>query len=200
MNLKKITALTALSLFMATTSMAAGKAIPEGKYAVDGMHSKIGFEVPHLVISSVDGHFDKYEGTIVVDKKIEKSKVDLSVDIDSISTGVAKRDAHLKSPDFFDAAKFPKMTFTSSKITQTGDNLTVVGTLKIKDKAKEVTLDLKYLGQVKDGYGQDKVAFKGKTKINRKEFGLTWSQAVEAGPVVGDEVEISLNIQAAKAK
>lgn len=200
MNLKKITALTALSLFMATTSMAAGKAMPEGKYAVDGMHSKIGFEVPHLVISSVEGHFDKYEGTILVDKKIEKSKVDLSVDIDSISTGVVKRDGHLKSPDFFDAAKFPKMTFTSSKITQTGDNLTVVGTLKIKDKAKEVTLDLKYLGQVKDGYGQDKVAFKGKTKINRKEFGLTWSQAVEAGPVVGDDVEISLNIQAAKAK
>jgi polyisoprenoid-binding protein YceI len=111
-----------------------------------------------------------------------------------------KRDDHLKSPDFFDATKFPKMTFTNSKVSQSGDKLTVKGSLKIKDKSKDVSLELKYLGQVKDGYGQDKIAFKGFTKINRKDFGLTWSKAVEVGPVVGDDVEISLNIQAAKAK
>lgn len=200
MNLTKIATLTTLSLLISATSFAAGKAIPEGKYAIDGMHSKVGFEVPHLVISSVEGHFDKYEGTIVVDKKVEKSKVDLTVDISSISTGVVKRDDHLKSPDFFDATKFPKMTFTSSKVSQSGDKLTVTGALKIKDKSKDVTVELKYLGQVKDGYGQDKIAFKGTTQINRKEFGLTWSQAVEAGPVVGDDIEIALTIQAAKAK
>ena len=118
----------------------------------------------------------------------------------SINTGVVKRDDHLRSPEFFDSKKYPKLTFTSTKISQKEDAVTIVGTLTIKDKSKEVTIDAKYLGEVKDGYGQQKIAFKGKTKINRKDFGLTWSQAVEAGPIVGDEIEISLNIQAAKSK
>lgn len=199
MNFTKITAATLLTLGL-STAMAADKILPAGKFAIDGMHSKIGFEVPHLVISSVEGKFDKYEGNIVVDSKIEKSKVDITITTDSISTGVSKRDDHLKSPDFFDTKKFPKITFVSSKVSRSGDNLTIVGTLKIKDKSKEVTLNTKYLGEVKDGYGQDKIAFKATTQINRKEFGLTWSQAVEAGPVVGDDIEISLNIQAAKSK
>lgn len=196
MTLKQITIASLLTLALPLSA----KTIPTGKYNIDSMHSKVGFEIPHLVISSVEGKFDKFEGVIEVESKIEKSKVEMSVDISSISTGVTKRDDHLKSPDFFDAKKYPKLSFTSTKVTQTEDALTVTGNLKIKDKTKEVTLDLKYLGEVKDGYGQDKIAFKGKTKINRKEFGLTWSQAVEAGPIVGDEVEISLNIQAAKAQ
>lgn len=199
MNLTKITAATLLTLAL-STALAVDKTLPAGKFAIDGMHSKIGFEVPHLVISSVEGKFEKYEGTIVVDSKIEKSKVDITITTDSISTGVSKRDDHLKSADFFDAKKFPKITFVSSKVTRTGDNLAITGTLKIKEKSKEVNLDAKYLGEVKDGYGQDKIAFKATTKISRKEFGLTWNQAVEAGPVVGDEIEISLNIQAAKSK
>lgn len=198
MNLKQFTAVSLLTLTLPLASFAAGKALPEGKFNIDGMHSKVGFEIPHLVISSVEGKFNKFEGTVTVDKSFEKSKVEFSAEIASIDTGVTKRDDHLKSPDFFDAKKYPKLTFTSSKITRTEDALTIVGTLKIKDKSKEVTINAKYLGEVKDGYGQDKIAFKGSTKINRKEFGLTWSQAVEAGPIVGDEVEITLNLQATK--
>ncbi len=198
MNIRKLAGLSILALALPISALAAGKAIPEGKYNIDSMHSKVGFEVPHLVISSVEGKFEKFEGVILVDKNIEKSKVDLTIDSASVSTGVAKRDDHLKSPDFFDAKKYPKLTFVSSKITQKDDALTIVGTLKIKDKSKEVTIDAKYLGEVKDGYGQNKIAFKGKTKISRKEFGLTWNQAVEAGPIVGDEIEISLTIQAAQ--
>ncbi len=200
MNLKQITNTTLLGLMLSATALAAEKTIPAGKYNIDSMHSKIGFEVPHLVISSVEGKFDKFEGLIQVDSKIEKSKVELSADISSISTGVTKRDDHLKSPDFFDAKKFPKLSFASTKTAMTDDKLTLIGILKIKDKSKEVTIDAKYLGQVKDGYGQSKIAFKGTTKISRKEFGLTWNQAVEAGPIVGDEIEISLNIQAALTK
>lgn len=198
MNFRTITLLTALTFALPAAVLA--KAIPAGKYTIDTMHSKVGFEVPHLVISSVEGKFDQYEGTIMIDSKIEKSKVDLSIDTSSVDTGVTKRDDHLKSPEFFDAKKFPKMTFTSSKMTQKDDEVTLTGTLKIKDKSKDVTITGHYLGEVKDGYGQQKIAFKGKTKINRKEFGLTWSQTVEAGPIVGDEIEINLNIQATKTK
>lgn len=198
MNFKQITGISILALALPLTSFAAGKTLPEGKFNIDAMHSKVGFEIPHLVISSVEGKFNKFDGVITVDKAADKSKVEFSADINSIDTGVAKRDDHLKSPDFFDAKKFAKMTFTSTKVTLADDTLTIVGTLKIKDKSNPVTITAKYLGEVKDGFGQDKIAFKGSTKINRKEFGLTWSQAVEAGPVVGDEVQISLNIQAAK--
>jgi polyisoprenoid-binding protein YceI len=200
MNFTKIATTALLTLGLSASAMAAAKTIPAGKFAIDGMHSKVGFEVPHLVISSVEGKFTKYEGTIVIDTKIEKSKVDISINTDSISTDVEKRDSHLKSADFFDAKKYPKITFVSSKVVRTDDNVTITGTLKIKDKSKEVILDGKFLGEVKDGYGQDKIAFKATTKISRKEFGLTWNSAVEAGPVVGDEIQISLNIQATKTK
>ena len=199
MNLKNITTATLLTLGLSTAALAA-KAIPVGTFNIDGAHSKIGFEIPHLIISTVEGKFSKYEGTFTVDKKIEKSKVEVSIDIDSIDTGVGQRDTHLKSAEFFDAAKYPKMTFNSSKVSQKDDVLTVTGDLKIKDVTKKITMDLKYLGSVKDGYGAEKLAFKGKTKISRKEFGLKWNQAVEAGPVVGDEVEILLALEAAAPK
>lgn len=198
MNFKQITGISLLAVTLPLSVFAAGKTLPEGKFNIDPMHSKVGFEIPHLVISSVEGKFNKFEGVINVDKSADKSKVEFSAEISSIDTGVTKRDDHLKSPDFFDAKKFPKMSFSSTKVSLADDILTIVGTLKIKDKSNPVTITAKYLGEVKDGYGQDKIAFKGSTKINRKEFGLTWSSAVEAGPVVGDEVEISLIIQAAK--
>ena len=185
---------------LAISATASAKTIPAGDYSIDGMHSKIGFEISHLVISSVEGTFQKYEGTIKVDKKANLSKAEVTIDVDSINTGVTKRDDHLKSADFFDVQKFPKMTFASSDVKITGDTLKIKGLLKIKDQSKEVTLAGKYLGEVKDGYGQNKIAFKASTKINRKDFGLTWSQAVEAGPVVGDQVEITLNIQATLKK
>lgn len=195
--MKTLIASTLVTL-LATSAMAAAT-IPAGNYAVDNAHSKVGFEIPHLVISTVEGRFDKFEGTIVIDSKIEKSKVDVSIDASSIDTANKDRDDHLRSPDFFDTAKFAKITFVSKKITGTADALKVTGDLTIKGKTKSVVLDTKYLGQVKDAYGNDKVAFNASTKINRKDFGLTWGKAVEAGPVVGDEVTLTLKIQAAKA-
>lgn len=198
MNFKQTFAATALAITLPLVSLAAGKTIPEGKFNIDPMHSKVGFEVAHLVISSVEGKFNKFEGVITSEKSADKSKVDFSADITSIDTGVEKRDDHLKSPDFFDAKKFPKLTFTSTKVTLTDETLTIAGTLKIKDKSNPVTITAKYLGEMKDGYGQNKIAFKGSTKISRKEFGLTWNNIVEGSPAVGDEVTISLNIQAAK--
>ncbi len=193
----------AISTLGFTTQAADKKAAASsqaGKYTLDEAHSKVGFEIPHLVISTVEGRFTKYDGEIELADKFTDSKVTASIDVSTIDTSNGDRDKHLKSADFFDVAKYPKMTFKSKKITGTPENFKVVGDLTIKDKTKEVTLDGKFLGVVKDAYGNEKAAFNASTKINRQQFGLKWSKAVEVGPVVGDEVTISLKVQGAKAK
>lgn len=179
------------------TMASANSKYEPGKYNVDGMHSKVGFEVAHLVISSVEGAFTKYEGAIQLDKDFKKSKVEMKIDADSINTQVGKRDEHLKSADFFDAGKYPKLSFESTEIKGSPEKFKLIGNLTIKDKTKKVIFEAKYLGQVKDGYGQTKAAFEANTEISRKEFGLLWNDMVEAGPAVGDKVKIQLKIQSA---
>ncbi len=179
-------------------SVFAESKIEEGKYNIDPMHSKVSFEIPHLVISSVEGSFKQFGGVIDLNKDFAKSKADVAVEIASIDTGVKDRDDHLKSPDFFDQAKHAQMTFKSKKISGKAEDFKLTGDLTIKGVTKSVTFEGKFLGNVTDGYGNRKAAFKATTKINRKDFGLTWGKMVEAGPVVGDEVEIKLNVQAAK--
>lgn len=183
---------------LASASAFAGKTIPAGTYSVDPAHSKIGFEIPHLVIATVEGQFSKFDGAITIDSKLEKSKANLNIDIATINTDNKDRDDHLRSPDFFDAAKNPKLTFVVKKIMGSAEDLKLVGDLTLKGKTKEVTLDAKYLGDVNDAYGNQKIAFTATGKINRKDFGLTWSKAVEAGPVVGDEVTLHIKIQAGR--
>lgn len=189
----------AIVLSLASTlATAADLKYEKGAYQIDPAHSKVGFEVSHLVISTVEGRFTKFDGSIDLASDFAKSKVKLSADIASVDTGQPKRDDHLKSPDFFDAKKFPTMSFESSKIEGKPEGFKLTGTLKIKDKSKLVTFDAKYLGTVKDGYGNEKAAFSAKAVIKRAEFGLTWNNLVEAGPVVGDEVTLDLRIQAAR--
>lgn len=176
----------------------AGKSIPAGSYAIDTAHSKVGFEIPHLVIATVEGRFANFSGNIVIDSKLEKSKANIDIDVTTLNTDNKDRDDHLKSPDFFDAAKNPKITFVTKKIVGTPENLKLIGDFTLKGKTKEVTLDVKYLGDVKDMFNNHKVVFSASGKINRKDFGLTWSKAVEAGPVVGDEVTLIIKIEANK--
>jgi polyisoprenoid-binding protein YceI len=187
-----------LTVGLVATAQAGAAKYDAGSYDIDPMHSKVGFEVPHLVISTVEGAFRKYDGKLVLDQKFEKSSVEANIEIGSIDTGVAKRDDHLKSPDFFDVAKFPKMSFKSSAISGKPESFKLTGDLTIKGITKKVTFDAKYLGTVVDGYGNQKAAFDAKTKINRKDFGLTWNAMVEAGPTVGDDVTLSLRIQAGR--
>lgn len=194
--MKKLILSAAVTL--ASLSAFAGKTIPAGTYVIDAAHSKVGFEIPHLVIATVEGRFTKFDGSITIDSKLEKSKANLNVDVATINTDNKDRDDHLKSPDFFDVAKNPKLTFVTKKVVGTADNLKLVGDLTLKGKTKEVTLDVKYLGDVNDPFGNHKVAFSATGKINRKDFGLTWSKAVEAGPVVGDEVTLIIKIEANK--
>lgn len=181
-----------------TTAAASDARYSAGSYQIDSAHSKVGFEVPHLVISTVEGRFTKFDGEVKLDDKFEKSSVKMSTDISSIDTGNGKRDDHLRSPDFFDAKKFPHMKFESTEIKGSPDAFQLTGNLTIKGVTKKVIFDSKYLGTVVDGFGNQKAAFSSKAKINRKDFGLNWNNVVEAGPVVGDEVTIDLRLQAGR--
>jgi len=195
----KFFTLLAPALLLSQMALADAK-IADGNYKVDTAHSKVGFEVSHLVVSSVEGKFTDFDGMIKIDPKLEKSQVDINIKAASIDTANGDRDKHLKSPDFFDTAKFDKLTFKSKKISGTPDKLTVVGDLTIHGVTKPVTLEGKYNGAVKDPWGNERIAFKASTKINRKDFGLTWNKAVEAGPVVGDEISIDIKVEAIKEK
>lgn len=169
-------------------------------WSVDPAHSQVGFGVKHLVISTVRGEFKTYTGKIVLDEAdVTKSTVDATVDVNSIDTKVADRDAHLKSPDFFDAAKYPSMTFKSSKVAKAGKGkLKVTGDLTLHGVTKPVVLDVATTPEVKGMQGETRRGFAATTKISRKAFGLTWNNVVEAGPVVGDEVTITLELEAVK--
>ncbi len=186
-----------LGAALATTAPAALK-VPTGDFAIDAAHSKVGFEVPHLVISTVEGRFTQFDGKVNVADDFAKSTVKVQVDLASVDTSNRKRDEHLKSPDFFDVKKAPKMVFESSGITGTPEAFKLLGNLTIKGVTKPVIFDSHYLGNVADGMGSDKIAFKAKTTIKRKDFGLTYGSMIEAGPVIGDDVTIELKVEAGR--
>lgn len=189
--------LIAVATTLLMTVSAFAKEYKAGKYDIDAAHSKVGFEIPHLVISTVEGRFTDYKGNIVLDKRFAKSKFNVTINTKSIDTSVAKRDEHLRSADFFEVEKYPEIKFVSTNVSGNPEKFSVKGNLTIKGVTKPVTLEGQFLGMVKDGFGNEKAAFSAKTKINRKDFGLTWNNVVEAGPVVGDQVTIDLRVQAA---
>ncbi len=165
---------------------------------VDTMHSEITFKVKHLVISTVTGKFNSFDASLESEgDNFENASINFSADIDSIDTGVADRDAHLKSDDFFGAEQFPKMTFSSTSFEKVAEGtFKLTGELTIRDITKVVTLDVDHGGVVVDPYGQTKAGFDLTGSINRKEFGLQWSAVTEAGSiVVGDEVKLQLSVQ-----
>ena len=156
-----------------------------------------------MVISEVEGSFSGFEGTLdAPGADFNNSSINFSVNVGSINTNSEQRDGHLKSPDFFDVAKYPAMTFTSTSFKKiSGNNYKLEGKLTIKDITKKVTFDVTYGGTVKDPYGNIKAGFKAKGSIKRMEYGLKWSALTElGGMVVGDEVGILFNIELAKAK
>jgi polyisoprenoid-binding protein YceI len=172
------------------------------QWNIDPMHSEVQFKVKHLMISTVTGNFGTYEGTVNTtnDSDFEGSTINFSADIDSISTGQEQRDGHLKSGEFFEAEKFPKLTFASTSFTKSGDDTYALeGNLTIKDTTKPVKLAVEFGGIMTDFYGNTKAGFEISGKINRQDFGLTWSGITEAGGVVvSDEVKLIFNIQVAK--
>ncbi len=170
-------------------------------YKIDPSHSDVTFKIKHLMISSVTGTFKTFDGTLEVeDNDLTRAKVNFEADIDSVDTKSEQRDGHLKSEDFFDAAKFPKMTFVSDSIEKkAGDEYKIHGQLTIKGVAKPVTLDVDFNGDVVDPWGMERKGFEITGKINRKDFGLTWSAVTEAGGlVVSDDVKLMMNIEVVK--
>ena len=168
-------------------------------YVIDPSHSTAGFKVRHLMVSNVRGEFSDVAGTVVFDAEDSaNSKVEAAIDATTIQTRDNQRDQHLKSADFFDVEKFPKITFISKKVAPVGEGeWRVVGDLSIHGVTKEVVLDVEGpTPEVKDPWGNIKIGATATTKVNRKDFGLGWNVALEAGGVlVGDEVAIQLELE-----
>ncbi|MEB2310874.1 MAG: YceI family protein [Sorangiineae bacterium] len=169
----------------------------------DHAHSSVNFWVRHLMVSKVRGRFATWDGTLSFDPDdLTTAKLEVTIDAGSIETREEKRDAHLRSPDFLDAEKFPKLTFKSSKIEKkSGDKYALSGDLTIRGVTKPVTLDVEYSGTVTDPWGGSRAGFSASTSLNRRDFGLEWNQALEAGGVlVGDKVNLDLEIEVMKQK
>ena len=170
-------------------------------YKLDALHSEITFKVKHLMISTVTGSFTKFDATMEAEfEDFSDAKINFNADVESISTSNEQRDGHLKSADFFDAEKYPAISFASTSFTHLdGSDYKLIGNLTIKDVTKPVTLAVEYGGAMADFYGQSKVGFELSTKISRAEYGLTWGAVTEAGGVVvSDEVRLILSVQLVK--
>ena len=168
-------------------------------WAIDTSHSQVGFTVRHMVFAKVRGEFKQWSAELELGDDLSASKVNVEIETASIFTNEEKRDGHLRSADFFDSEKFPKMTFVSKRVEKSGGDLRLVGDLTIRGTTHEVTLEVEETGRGKDPWGQDRVGFAAKTTIDRTKWGLTWNAALEAGGVlVSEKVDISIAIQAVK--
>lgn len=171
------------------------------KWGLDPTHSEITFKIRHLMVSNVSGNF----GTFTVSAETEEedfsnAKISFSTEVASINTGNEQRDGHLQSPDFFDAAAYPAISFESTSMEKNGEGaFKLHGHLTVKDVTKPVTLDVELGGIANDPYGNRKAGFSIEGKINRKDFGLTWNAPTEAGGLlVGEDVKIAAEIQVVK--
>jgi polyisoprenoid-binding protein YceI len=169
------------------------------KWVIDPAHSEITFKVKHLMISNVKGEFKTFQATID-GEDFTKSTISVKIDAGSISTNNKDRDTHLKSPDFFEVEKYPDITFVSTSYKKRGDDeFILAGNLTMKGTSKEITLNGEFGGLMKDPYGNEKAGFSVNGKLNRKDFGLNWNAALEAGGVmVSDEVRIFGEVQFVK--
>jgi len=171
------------------------------RWEIDSSHSSVHFSVRHLVIAKVRGTFARWSGSVQVpDGDFSQATVSVTIDASSINTGVDQRDAHLKSPDFFDVAQYPELRFVGRRVEPRSDaEIDVIGDLTIRGTTREVVLRVEQHGQAKDPWGNVRTAFTAKTSIDRKDFGLTWNQALETGGVmVGDRVDIEAEIEAVR--
>jgi polyisoprenoid-binding protein YceI len=190
-----------LSLTAAVAVLAASPVLAD-TYVIDKNHSDASFQIRHMM-SRVRGQFNEYAGSIAVDPaKPESASVEFTLKTASIDTANENRDKDLRGANFFDVEKYPEITFKSSKVQAAGkDKYDVTGTLTIHGVAKEVTLPVQFLGFGKDPWGNEKAGFAIDTTLNRKDFGIIWNKALDNGGVLlGDEVWVSINLEAAKKK
>jgi polyisoprenoid-binding protein YceI len=169
-----------------------------GEYTLDPTHTRLGFSTRHAMVTTVRGSFTEFSGEAVVDtENPAASKVTVTIKAASIDTGVADRDAHLRSADFFDAETYPEITFVSTDVVRTGADWTITGDLTIKDVTKPVTIEFESTGSAKDPFGNTRLGFEGQSVLNRKDFGLTWNAALETGGfLVSDKIKLDFDISA----
>lgn len=167
-------------------------------WQIDPAHSSVHFSVRHMMITNVRGEFEKFDGVIEFDEnRPEAALIDVRIDASSINTREPRRDGHLRSADFLDAENYPYLTFKSKRVEKSGDNTgRMVGDLTIRGTTREVALDVEYLGQAKSPWGTFSAGFNARTRINRKDWGLNWNQALETGGVlVGDTINIEIELE-----
>jgi polyisoprenoid-binding protein YceI len=175
-------------------------------WSLDPAHSLAEFSAKHMMITTVKGRFGAVNGTIVVDEaNPDRSSVEVEIEAASIDTRSEQRDQHLRSADFLDVANYPTIAFRSKRVegayADPGDQFTVVGDLTIRGTTREVALDVTFEGTGTDPWGGERASFSAETKIDRREFGLTWNQVLEAGGVlVSNQIKLSLEVQAVKAQ
>jgi len=170
-------------------------------WPIDPAHAIAEFAAKHMMVATVKGRFRTMEGTITIDEaNPAASSVNASIETATVDTGEERRDAHLRSDDFFNAERFPTLTFRSTRVEPVDESRAkVIGDLTIRDVTKEVVLDTEFEGQIKDAYGKQRAAFTAETSVNRKEFGLNWNGLIETGGVVvGDRIRITLHIAAVR--
>lgn len=180
-------------LFLTTAAFGADK------FTIDQVHSSIEFSVRHLVISNVTGKFKDFSGTLMFDENdVTKSSIEVNIKTESIDTENNDRDNHLRSPDFFDAAKYPEITFKSNGVVKSKDGWYVLhGILDMHGVKQEISIPFEFLGKAVGPMGKTRIGFEGSTKLNRKDFGIAWNKVLDTGGLtVGNEVKITLNIEA----
>jgi len=189
-------------LLLAFAAVSMPTALLAAEYAIDTAHSEVSFKIRHMGISKVYGRFAEFEGGFHYDAdKPGASSASAMIQLASIDTDNEDRDAHLRSPDFFDVEKFPEMSFSGSKIRDIDeDGFKLEGELSLHGVTRPVVLDVELLGTVTDPWGNERAGFTATTSINRKDFDLTWNKVMEAGGlVVGDEVDITIEIEGIKS-
>jgi polyisoprenoid-binding protein YceI len=172
-----------------------------GDYQFDPAHTRIGFVARHAMVTSVRGSFREFEGTAHINAEDPtKSTAQVKINVASITTHQDQRDAHLRSPDFFDVEKYPEMTFSSTAVDQVDDDTyRMTGDLTVKDVTRPVTIEITYNGSAKDPFGNLRAGFEGKAQVNRKDWGLTWNAALETGGfLVSDKIRLEFDVSAVK--
>jgi len=189
-----------VSLLAAAVTISAMARLEAQTFEVDLVHSSVGFSIRHIV-SNVKGRFTDFSGTIVYDpKKVENSSVSVTIQAVSIDTDNEKRDNHLKSPDFFEVEKYPQITFQSKKVTKKKNKFMLQGTLSMHGVEKNISIPFQILGIAKGPDGS-RAGFEAELTLNRKDFGITWNRTLDQGGLLlGEEVKISLSLEAVEAK
>jgi polyisoprenoid-binding protein YceI len=192
MRNKTMLGLTAVAVLLLS------KANATDNYKIDPAHTSVGFSVRHMGVSNVKGHFDEFVGSLVLDNgSIQEANA--TIQVKSVNTGIEKRDNHLRTADFFEAAKYPEITFKTKRVEKSGDQTILIGDFTMRGVTKEVRLPVTLSGPVKDPQGNTRIGLEAKTTVNRKDYGMKFNAVMETGGLmVGEEVTIEINAEAVK--